>query len=102
MSRSLSIIERGIMLQPKLSLAFSTLEDAEKAASQHLCLCRNEDILLPIGNIDTMTEQDFDNIPGIELRFESSPEAFLVGFNRFMEAQPMYGHLIIVEEEIAA
>lgn len=100
MSRSLSIIERGVMVEPQLSLAFPTLEDAEKASLQHLCLCRNEDILLPVDEINAMDEGAFDLLPGIELRFDSSAasssESFLVGFNRFAEAQPMYGCLVIV------
>ena len=97
MSRSLSIIERGVMLQPELCLAFPTLNDAEKASQQHLCLCRNEDIVLPNKGIESMTEEEFDKVPGSELRFGSSPESFLVGFNRFAGAEPMYGHLVIVE-----
>ena len=105
MSRSLSIIERGIMIEPQLALAFPTLKDAEKAALQHLCLCRNEDILLPEEEIETLEEAAFDLLPGIELRFDpsftSSPEAFLVGFNRFEQSQPMYGHLVIVEEAVS-
>lgn len=96
MSRPLSIIQRGVMIQPELTLAFPTIEDAEKSTTQHLCLCRNEDVLLPVGQIETMSEGEFDHIPGIELRFEASPEAFLVGFNRFAEAEPMYGRLMIV------
>lgn len=101
MSRSLSIIKRGVMIFPDLVLAFSTEVDAEKAFLQHLCLCRNEDILLPTGEIEAMDEAAFDLLPGIELRFDlsdnRSPDSFLVGFNRFAEAQPMYGHLMIVE-----
>jgi len=98
MNRSLSILKRGVMIQPNLWLAFSTPEDAEQAFSQHICLCRNEDILLPV-ELAEMTVGTFDTLPGIELRFEASPEAFLVGFNRFEEAAPMYGHLVIVDED---
>ena len=98
MSRPLSIIERGVMIHPELSLAFPALEDAERAVSQHLCLCRNEDVVLPSGQIEPMPEEGFDALPGIELRFESSADSFLVGFNRFAEAEPMYGHLVIVDE----
>jgi|SRR5579871_1231189 len=98
MNRQLSIIERGVMLQPTLSLAFQTAEDADKAAAQHICLCRNEDILLPFEVLE-MTVNTFDALPGIELIFELTPDAFLVGFNRFVEATPMYGHLVIVDED---
>lgn len=101
MSRSLSIIDRGVMIQPELALAFPTVEDAEKAATQHICLCRNEDVLFPSEQIETMSREEFDRMAGIELRFEASPEAFLVGFNRFAQAEPMYGHLMIVEESQA-
>jgi len=98
MTRSLSIIERGVMLQPELSLAFSTREDAEKAASQHLCLCRNEDVLLPSNDIQSVTAEEFDSFPGIELRFEVTDESFLVGFDRFHEAAPMYGRITVISE----
>lgn len=97
MSRAISILERGVMLQPVLALAFPSAEDAEKAATQHLCLCRNEDVLLPFEYLE-MTEDMFDALPGVELLFERAPDSFLVGFNRFVEAAPMYGHLLIVEE----
>ena len=97
MSRALSIIERGVMLQPVLSLAFPTVEDGQKAATQHLCLCRNEDVLLPVEHLE-MTEDAFDTLPGVELLFEQSVNSFLVGFNRFMDAAPMYGRLMLVEE----
>jgi hypothetical protein len=97
MSRALSIIERGVMLQPVLSLAFPTAEDGEKAATQHLCLCRNEDVLLPVECLE-MTEEAFDVLPGVELLFEQFTGSFLVGFNRFVEAAPMYGRLLLVEE----
>jgi len=97
MYRPLSIIERGILLQPILSLAFGTHEEAETAATQHICLCRNEDVLLPFESI-RMTDVEFNVLPGIELIFEQTPNAFLVGYNRFDNAAPMYGHLIIMDE----
>jgi hypothetical protein len=97
MSRPLSILRRGVMLQPTLSLAFPTVEDADKAATQHICLCRNEDMLLPFEVVE-MNRGEFDALPGIELIFEQTSDAFLVGFNRFAEAAPMYGHLIMVDE----
>ena len=97
-TRPLSIIERGVMIAPKLFLAFPTLEDAEKASTQHLCLCRNEDVLLPDGDIHEMSEEEFDLVAGIELRFGQFDESFLVGFNRFEQAAPMYGRLVITDE----
>ena len=100
MSRPLSIVTRRVMIEPVLSLAFGTAEDAEEAASQHLCLCRNEDLLLPSG-VSELTIDAFDRLPGVELRFEASPASFLVGFNRFACATPMYGHLVIVDEDTA-
>ena len=47
MSRERSILKRGVMLDPVLYLAFSDKSDAETAAKQHICLCRNEDVMLP-------------------------------------------------------
>lgn len=98
MSRSLSILSRGVMLQPELTLAFNTKEEAELAAVQHICLCRNEDVLLP-NDIQEITMTDFEKITGVELKFGMSEDSFLVGYNRFENAAPMYGHLVIVNEE---
>ena len=99
MSRKVAIIERGVLIQPSLSLVFPSIEDAERAAAQHICLCRNEDVLLPTSSVATMTIEEFDTIPGIELVFGEGLDSFLVGFNRFADAEPMYGSLHIVEEE---
>lgn len=93
--RNRSIIERGVMLNPVLIMAFISLEDAQRAAKQNICLCRNEDILLPDPNIENMTEENFNNIQGFELRFENNKNSFLTGFNRYHDAQPMYGDLEI-------
>lgn len=94
MSRPRSIIKRGVMLSPVLTLAFASQEDAEKAAEQHICLCRNEDILLPT-MLEALTPEEFEQIPGFELLFGKGPEAFVVGYNRFAESEPMYGTLLI-------
>jgi hypothetical protein len=98
-SRPLSIIIRGVMVQPTLWLAFATAGEAATAATQHICLCRNEDVLLPTG-IDEMTVEAFNSLAGIELRFGDGPGAFLVGFNRFEGAAPMYGHLVVVDSPL--
>lgn len=95
MLRPQSILERGVMVNPVLRLAFLQEEDAEKAATQHICLCRNEDILLPEAGYEAVKESDFDLYPGFELRFGESESSFLVGFNRFADGQPMYGWLEI-------
>jgi hypothetical protein len=94
MSRPRSIIKRGIMLSPVLTLAFTSQEDASKASEQHVCLCRNEDILFPVSS-NTVTADEFENISGFELLFGKGPEAFVVGYNRFAASEPMYGTLII-------
>lgn len=95
-SRPRAILVRGVMIQPRLTLAFATAEDAQRAAEQHVCLCRNEDILLPISTAE-LTEADFDALPGFELLFKEAGTAgaFLVGYNRFAEGAPMYGQLQI-------
>lgn len=93
--RNRSIIERGIMLNPVLLIALDSLEDAKRAISQSICLCRNEDILLPHPNIENMTEENFNIIHGFELRLENNKDAFLTGFNRFNNAAPMFGELEI-------
>jgi hypothetical protein len=102
--RPRSILVRGVMLEPVLWIAFSTRDDAERAAAQHLCLCRNEDVLLPSDEIVSVEEQEFDapanGFDGFELRFGETAESFIVGYNRFRSAEPMYGWLHIVGNPI--
>lgn len=100
MIRNRSILERGVMLNPVLLLAFSIQADAYKASLQHICLCRNEDVLLPDSYIETMTEETFNSLDGFELRLEESDEAFITGFNRFNKAEPMYGKLEITGDPV--
>ncbi|MEI8084913.1 MAG: hypothetical protein WCG93_01725 [Paludibacter sp.] len=100
MVRNQSILERGIMINPTLYLAFNTFDDAEKASKQHICLCRNEDILFPDEEIMKIDEVEFDELIGFELRFGKSEKSFLVGFNRFEEAAPMYGWLEITGKPV--
>ncbi len=103
-SRSRSILTRGVMLEPILSVAFATCEFAERASTQHICLSRNEDVLLPIANITETSEEEFDTpgngFDGFELLFGESKDSFIVGYNRFNNAEPMYGSLHIVGNPI--
>ena len=94
LTRPRSILTRGVLLNPVLRLAFATEDDARRASCQHVCLCRNEDILLPSYNIDVVKEQDFGQMKGFELRFEAGSDSFLVGYSRF-DGKPMYGRLEI-------
>lgn len=94
-TRDRSILKRGVMLEPDLYLAFSCEEDAEKAFGQHICLARNEDVLLPIENLGSMDKSTFDAISGFELLFGDGEDSFLVGYNRFSESAPMYGKLVV-------
>lgn len=93
MFRSLSILKRGVMINPVLYLAFAKKEEAEIAATQHICLCRNEDIVFPSEKIVCLLEQEFEQLEGFELHLKESEQSFLVGFNRFHENNPMYGEL---------
>ena len=95
-----SILKRGIMLNPTLYLAFNNQFDAEKALKQHICLCRNEDILLPMGRIEELSEQDYNGFDGYELRFEKNEKSFLVGYNRFKKNEEMYGWIEITGNPI--
>ncbi|WP_294632221.1 hypothetical protein [uncultured Bacteroides sp.] len=88
-----SILIRNVMINPVLYLAFKEKVDAEKASKEHICLCRNEDVMLPDENVITLSEQEFDALNGFELRFGESENSFLVGYNRFDNATPMYGWL---------
>jgi hypothetical protein len=97
-----SILTRGLMIDPVLVLGFESKEDAQKASEQHLCLCRNEDIVLPYNErgIKTMSAEEFDDIPGFELLFTEADEGFMVGYNRFNNFEPMYGTLEITDGAI--
>ncbi len=98
--RPYSILTRGVLIEPTLYLGFDNKKDAIQAASQHICVCRNEDILLPNESIIKMPEEDFDAQEdiffGFELMFEQREESFLLGYNRFDDNKPMYGWLKIV------
>lgn len=100
MIRNQSILERGIMINPIVYLALANQDDALKSTKQHICLCRNEDVLLPDEQIYKMEESEFSKINGFELRFGESDKSFLVGFNRFDETKPMYGWLEITGKPV--
>ncbi|REA58460.1 hypothetical protein DSL64_20435 [Dyadobacter luteus] len=96
--RPKAILLRGILHEPRLSVAFESEIDAEAAFSQHICLCRNEDIMLP-ESIEKTTFEDFveneERYAGFELVFEETEKSFLVGYHRVTQ-NPMYGWLRIV------
>ncbi|MFV0505872.1 MAG: hypothetical protein ACK5L5_04065, partial [Bacteroidales bacterium] len=67
------MLKRGVFIEPVLFLAFSNKEDAVIASNQHICLCRNEDILYPDDEIIEVSTDDFnantDEYAGFELVF---------------------------------
>ena len=92
---NMGILNRGVMLNPSLFLAFDNAEDAESAFAQTICLCRNEDLLHPVELLDAMSEKEFDAIDGFELIFTDASQGFKVGHNRFDDAAEMFGELKI-------
>lgn len=104
MERPRAILVRGVMIQPILYLAFDDEGDAVIASHQHICLCRNEDILLPNEDIMEVANEQFDDdegmFKGFELMLEENDNSFLVGFNRFNQNQPMYGWIKTVGNPI--
>ena len=96
-SRPRAVLERGVLLSPELVLGLATAEDAASAVRQHVCLSRNEDLLLPTTPVQVLTPAEFDALPGFELRPvpAEADGAFLVGHNRYDANAPMYGHLTI-------
>lgn len=96
--RPKAILIRGVLLSPVLHLAFENRQDAEQAFQQHICLCRNEDVLLP-ASLNEISIENFDNdeenFAGFELMFEKNDESFQVGYDRKTN-KPMYGWLKIV------
>ena len=93
------ILNRGIMIEPNLYLAFKAMEDAERAYTQNICLCRNEDILLPT-NLLEMYPDSFELIEGFELVLSSHQSGFKVGYNRFKNASEMFGELKVIGNPI--
>lgn len=91
--RERSVLKRSILINPILYIAFEREKDAIVASKQHICLCRNEDILLPEPQILNLTDDEFTSIPGFEFVFDKADEYLLVGFNRYNNKEPMYGHL---------
>ncbi|QZT37673.1 hypothetical protein K5X82_01975 [Halosquirtibacter xylanolyticus] len=94
-----SILVRGVLINPVLRLAFASREDAEDACCQHLCLARNEDVLLPEAEIIETTIELFNHDPmfnGYELVFEKNESSFMVGYHRGLNKTPMYGWLRMV------
>ncbi len=101
--RPKAILIRGVLLSPVLFLAFDNKADAEKAFKQHLCLCRNEDVLLPTELLE-VSEKDFDSaedFDGYELMLEKIDNSFMVGYHRVTN-EPMYGWLKIVGTPVKA
>ncbi|MBV6440218.1 MAG: hypothetical protein EPGJADBJ_01881 [Saprospiraceae bacterium] len=98
--RELSILTRNVMLEPNLYLAFLEKTDAEHAFSQHICLCRNEDVLLPEELLTIYEEEEFDQIEGFELLFREAGEGFKVGHNRFAFGDSMFGELKVIGNPI--
>lgn len=100
--RPTAIIMRGVLLNPILHLAFDNYEDASVAYSQHICLARNEDILMPVEILEVY-QSDFDDnhesFNGFELMFEKNENSFQVGFHRITK-EAMYGWLKIVGNPI--
>ena len=96
------ILLRGVLINPTLSIAFESIEDAKTAFKQHICLIRNEDILLPLEIIETNQhsfETDESLFNGFELVFEKNEQSFLVGYDR-VSSEQMYGWIRIVGNPI--
>ena len=98
-AKNLGIINRGVMLEPHLYLAFANKHDAVRALTQSICLCRNEDILLP-ESISEISKEEFELVEGFELVFTKENEGFKVGHNRFKKAEEMFGELKVIGNPI--
>lgn len=98
--RETGVLTRGVMLRPTLHLAFATPEEAAIAASDHLCLCRNEDLVFPVKVNDQlvqeMTPEEFGELPGFETIEDDSPGTIPLGVNRYT-GDEMRGRLIVVD-----
>lgn len=99
--RPTAVLIRGILIEPILHLAFENKEDAEIAFQQHICLSRNEDVLMPVDMLEIQQEEfeDEEKFNGYELIFENNENAFQVGYDRLTN-EPMFGWLKIVGNPI--
>ncbi len=99
-SRPYAILIRGVLIEPVLMIAFASMEDAQNASSQHICLARNEDILYPDEEILEVSKEEFETneeaFYGFELVFERNEKSFHVGYNRLKNNEAMYGYLKVV------
>ena len=101
-SRPNGILIRGILINPTLCIAFNSFEDAKIAFAQHICLCRNEDVMLPTEIVETNQytfDTDEESFNGFELVFEKIDKSFLIGYNR-LTAEKMYGWIRVVGNPI--
>ena len=89
---NLGILTRGVLIHPNLHLAFRLFSDAERALSQTICLCRNEDLVFP-ELLTEMNLEEFEQIDGFELIFTNKGDGFKVGYNRFDKASEMFGEI---------
>lgn len=99
--RPTAVLIRGILIEPILHLAFENKEDAEIAFQQHICLSRNEDVLMPVDMLEIQQDEfeDEEKFNGYELIFENNENAFQVGYDRLTN-EPMFGWLKIVGNPI--
>ena len=111
--RPTGVLKRWVMLRPRLHLAFATPEDAQIAAADHLCLCRNEDLIFPTpveisidgrvsesganrALIHVVSPDVFDLLAGFEVLPDDGPESIPLGMNRYMpDGCPMRGRIIV-------
>ncbi len=103
--RDYAILVRNVLINPVLWLAFEREEDATHANQQHICLCRNEDMLYPVLDKPELVSMDEFNsneeyFNGFELVFDENEKSFLVGYNRFNSSKSMYGWLRVVGNPI--
>lgn len=96
---NMSTLDRGVMINPNLYLAFENEEDAHIAFAQTICLCRNEDLVFP-ESMEHMSGEEFDKIEGFELSFTKGGTGFKVGYNRFNNANEMFGELRVIGNPI--
>lgn len=98
--RETGVLTRSVMLDPTLYLAFSTPEDAALSACDHLCLCRNEDLVFPVevgGQfVHEMTHGEFDELSGFETIQGDGPDTIPLGVNRYT-GEIMRGRLVVVD-----
>lgn len=97
-----SIHKRHYLINPEIILAFNTKEEAEYALQYTIYLGQLEFTIAPDVEfgVKVYSEEEFDNLSGVETFSTNEEEGFFCGVNRFKDYTPMYINLTRIEWDL--